>query len=302
MAAAKRWGYVVGARPAALDLSAALAVTELNAGDSSRASHVWRVDLPGGPVILRRSWWTSPQVSPFMLGLSRLFGVDPRDLHATARTYRFWRGLGAWAVPDVLGLVEFRGSAALGVEFVEGEPARDLREADAGELGRRVAAIHAHASDVYGNVTGTNRFPLTDFYPRALNVVRELAEHFGPSAWTDDWPQVEVAFTSTPSPTRAVPMLLDWNGTQFVWRGGRPHALVDVESCALAPPELDLCLWELLLTPEGARSFRATYTQHLPFPDLGPHRAACRLILRALEVEGDPPLREWLALPPLFDS
>ncbi|GBF04885.1 aminoglycoside phosphotransferase family protein [Deinococcus aerius] len=293
---------MVGARPAALDPGAALAVTELNAGDSSRASHVWRVDLPGGPVILRRAWWTSPRVSPFMLGLSRLFGVDPRDLHATARTYRFWQGLGAWAVPDVLGLVEFRGSPALGVEFVEGEPARDLHEADAGELGRRVAATHAHASDVYGDVTGEHRFPLTDFYPRALNVVRELAEHFGPAAWADHWPQVESAFTSVPCPTRAVPTLLDWNGTQFVWRGGQPHALVDVESCALAPPELDLCLWELLLTPEGARDFRAAYARHLPFPDLRPHRAACRLILRALEVEGDPPPSEWLALPPLFDS
>ncbi|WP_019585736.1 hypothetical protein [Deinococcus apachensis] len=294
---------MVGARAAAaLDLSAALAVTELNAGDSSQASHVWRVDLPGGPVILRRAWWTVPEVSPFMLGLVRLFGVDPRDLGATARAYRFWRELGVWAVPDVLGLMEFRGSPALGVEFVKGEPARDLREADTGELGRQVAAVHAHASDTYGPVTGETGFPLSDFYPRALKVVRELAEHFGPDARTDDWPQIESAFASVPSPTRAVPMLLDWNGTQFVWRGGQPHALVDVESCALAPPELDLCLWELLLTPEGARDFRAAYTRHLPFPDLDPQRAACRLILRAWEVEGDPPLSDWLALPPLFDS
>lgn len=278
-------------------------VTELNAGDSSRGSHVWRVDPPGGPpLILRRAWWTAPEVSAFMLGLNRLFGVDPRDLHATAASYRFWRGLDVWAVPEVLGMTDFRGGPALAVEFVQGEPTRDFGEADAGKLGRRVARIHAHSSATFGDVTGRVQRPLGSFYPHALRVVRELADHFGPDAWATHWPEVEATFTSAPSPTRAVPMLLDWNGTQFVWRDGQPFALVDVESCALAPPELDLCLWELLLTPPGAAQFRAGYVERRPFPDLGPHRAACRLLLRALEVEGAPPLRGWLALPSLFDT
>ncbi|MFC6659205.1 hypothetical protein [Deinococcus multiflagellatus] len=52
-------------------------VTELNAGDSSRASHVWRVETAAGPEIWRRAWWTEPEVSAFMLGLGQLFGVDP---------------------------------------------------------------------------------------------------------------------------------------------------------------------------------------------------------------------------------
>ncbi|BDP41678.1 hypothetical protein DAETH_16470 [Deinococcus aetherius] len=306
MAAAGRGGHVVGERsavssqPSAGDLTRALGVTELNAGDSSRASHVWRVEMPGGPVIVRRPWWTSPDVSPFMLGLTRLFGADPRDLGAVSVTYDRWRAVGAWAVPEVLGLAEFRGSPALVVEFVVGEPPRELREADAAELGRRVARIHGHASNAFGDVTGRTRFPLADFYPRALDVVREVASHFDPEAWAPHWPEVEAAFTAVPSPTHAVPMLLGWAGTQFVWREGQPFALVDVEASALAPPELDLCLWELLLTPEGAQHFQAGYAEHLPFPDLGPHRAACRLILRTLEVEGSPPLPEWLALPPFF--
>ena len=97
-------------------------------------------------------------------------------------------------------------------------------------------------------------------------------------------------------------MLLDWAGEQFVWRGGQPYALVDVEASVYAPPELDLCLWELLLSPSGAAEFQAGYSDLLPFPDLTAHRAPCRLILRALEVEGAPPLREWLALPALFLS
>lgn len=276
--------------------------TELNAGDSSRASHVWRVELPTGAVILRRPWWTSPEVSAFMLGLSRLFGVDPRDLHATADAYRFWGTLDAWTVPEVLGFTDFQGSPALRVEFVPGEPARDLREADAAELGRQVARVHAHTADGFGPVTGSPAQPLADFYARALEVMREVAAHFGPEAWADHWAEVEAAFVQAPAPTSTVPMLLDWNGSQFVWRDGQPFALVDVEASALAPPELDLCLWELLLTSEGARNFRAGYREHLPFPDLGPHRAACRLILRALEAEGASPLPEWLRLPAHFDS
>ncbi|WP_345461319.1 hypothetical protein [Deinococcus carri] len=282
-------------------LSAEGTVTELNAGDSSRASHVWRVETAEGPVILRRSWWTSPEVSAFMLGLARLFGVDPRDLHATAGAYRFWQRLGVWAVPDVLGITDFRGGPALQVEFVSGEAPRDLQEADAAELGRRVAAIHAHAAAGFGPVSSQNARPLTDFYPQALKVVREVAEHFDAEAWVGHWPQVEAAFAAAPAPTRAVPMLLDWNGTQFVWRGGQPFALVDVEASAFAPPELDLCLWEVLLSAEGGQAFRQGYEERLPFPDLGPHRAACRLLLRALEVEGSPPLHAWLAFPPLFD-
>ncbi|WP_370567263.1 phosphotransferase [Deinococcus sp. DB0503] len=274
----------------------------MNAGESSRASHVWRVEGRGGPVILRRPWWTSPDVSAFMLGLTCLFGVDPRDLHATAGAYRFWRELGVWAVPQVLGITNFRGGTALQVAFVPGEPPRDLREADAAELGRRVAAVHAHAAGHFGPVTGGAGWPLADFSPRALRVVRKLANHFEPNTWAAHWPEVEAAFAAAPAPTRAVPMLLDWAGSQFVWRDGEPFALVDVEASALAPPEFDLCLWEVLLDAAGAQAFRSGYGERLPFPDLNLHRTAYRLILRALEVEGSPPLRDWLALPPLFDS
>ncbi|WP_231557275.1 hypothetical protein [Deinococcus sp. YIM 77859] len=298
MAAAQRWGHVVGRSPTK---RAPLAVTELNAGDSSRASHVWRVEEADGPVILRRPWWTSPDVSAFMLGLARLFEVDPRNLPATADAYRFWRGLGVWMVPEVLGFTDFRGGAALQVAFVPGESPRDLREADAAELGRRVAAVHGHTAQGFGPVTGSALRLLSDFYPHALRVVREVTARFEPDAWTGHGPDVEAAFAAAPAPTRAVPMLLDWNGSQFVWRQGQPFALVDVEASALAPPELDLALWEVLLDARGAGAFRAAYASTRPFPDLGPHRAACRLLLRALQVEGSPPLRDWLALPPRFD-
>lgn len=287
-------------RPVASHQSPASEAVELNAGNSSRASHVWRVEGPDGPLILRRSWWTTPEVSAFMLGLSRLFGVDPRDLRATAGAYRFWQELNVWAVPAVREIREFLGSPALAVEFVPGEAARDLQEVDAAELGRRVAAVHAWTSEGYGPVTGASPRPLPGFYAHALEVVREVAGHFDASEWQGHWPQVAAAFQSAPAPTHAVPTLLDWCGAQFVWRGGQPFALVDVEASAFAPPELDLSLWEVLLTRQGARAFRAGYGERLPFPDLRPHRTACRLILRALEVEGSPPLEEWLALPHHF--
>lgn len=278
-----------------------LPATELNAGDSSRASHVWRVDLPTGPEIYRRSWWISPEVSAFMLSLSKLFGVDPRDLHATAEAYRFWGRLGVWAVPQPLGMTEFRGAPALRMEFIAGE-AGSFTKADARELGRKVAQLHAHSADFFGDVTGQNRQPIAEFYPRALQVLREVAPRYQPANWQAHWAEVERLFAAAPAPQAAVPMLLDWNESQFVWRGGFPYALVDVEAGVFAPPELDLCFWEVLLPASQAPDFAAGYRDIRPIPDLSPVRAACRLILLGFESEGSPPLQSWLSQSTHFEG
>nr|WP_255638930.1 hypothetical protein [Deinococcus betulae] len=319
----------------------------MNAGDPSRASHVWRVETEAGPELWHRSWWTAPEVSAFMLGLGRLFGVDPRDLKATAEAYTFWRHLDVWAVPAVADLTDFQGRPTLRVEFMAGDISSeklrnvlrnfsdrrekeririsgkwrnirrppgccgngrnpydtgDLAQADARELGRRVAAVHAHPQLHFGDVTGTHRFPLAEFYPRALAMIQAVAPRYRFQDWAAHEATVTAIFQAAPVPSAAVPMLLDWNGSQFVWREGQPFALVDVEASALAPPELDLCFWEVLLDGAQAQAFEAGYREMQPFPDLSAHRAACRLILLTLEVEGAPPLGEWLALPTHFTS
>ena len=51
------------------DLKIGEQFTELNTGNSSRASHVWRVDGPQGTYVARRPWWTNPEVSPFRVHL-----------------------------------------------------------------------------------------------------------------------------------------------------------------------------------------------------------------------------------------
>lgn len=290
MASAKRGRYVV------------VKVTELNAGDSSRASHVWRVDFPEHSEIYRRAWWTSPQVSAFMLGLSWLFSVDPRDLQATAGAYRFWRGLNVWTVPQPLGFTGFQGGQALRMEFIPGEPARELNAVDARELGRQVARVHTHPSAYFGDVLGRNQQVLSDFYPRALEIIQEVAPKYQAANWQAHWDEVEEIFKAAPVPCAAAPMLLDWNESQFVWQDGQPYALVDVEASALAPVELDLCFWEVLLSAANCRDFQAGYSEIRPFPDLTAHRKACRLILLALESEGSPPLLKWLGLAPHFDE
>ena len=272
--------------------------TELNAGNSSRASHVWRVDGPQGTYIARRPWWTTPEVSPFMAGLHGLFGVDPRELETVVAAYGFWRSLDIWRVPETLGITQVLGEPALKVEFIRGDAGGELPDADASALGKRVAAAHSFALDYFGPLTdtGTRGWLVDDFYPRALNVLDDLTTRFP----IEGWSEFRSLLSNAPAPRWTVPMLLDWAGEQFVWRGGQPCALVDVEASVYAPPELDLCLWELLLSPSGATEFQAGYSELLPFPDLSAHRAACRLILQALEVEGAPPLREWLALPAHF--
>lgn len=300
MAPAERRRHVVAGLATGGGQKDGMEVVELNAGDSSRASHVWRVETPAGPEVRRRAWWSTPEVSAFMLGLSQLFGTDPRDLDATARAYAFWAGLGTWRVPRVLGRTDFLGADALRVEWIGGEGG-DLAQADGRELGAHVAQIHGHAGACYGDVDGRQILPLSGFYAHAWRTVQEVAARFAGANWRPHWAEAEAAFAAAPAPASAVPMLLDWNGAQFVWRAGQPHALVDVESCALAPAELDLCLWEVLLAPGQARAFREGYTSRRSLPNLQPHRAACRLILLALEVEGSPPLADWLARPALLD-
>jgi len=234
-----------------------------------------------------------------MLGLSRLFGVDPRDLKTTAQTYRFWAGLNVWVVPEVLGYAQFQGAEALRLSFVEGSSGQ-FEAGDAYALGTQVARVHQHAVASFGGLVGQQPRPLLDFYPHALRMVREVATHYQRENWAPHWERVEALFAAAPTPAQAVPVLLDWNETQFVWRGGQPFALVDVEASAFAPAELDLTFWEILL--DDAQGFQAGYQSVRPFPDLNGHRGVCRLILLALESEGSPPLLEWLDAPNNFGS
>ena len=277
-------------------------LTELNAGNSSRASHVWKMTEPRGPYVARRPWWSTPEVSPFMAGLVGLCAVDPRDLDSVASAYAFWHELNAWEVPRTLGFAQVQGAPALLVEWAEGDPAQALTRADGAELGQRVARAHARTLDRFGPLTGlgTRGWPVSEFYTRALSVLDALTTRHDVHHWAASWPEARKLLVSAPVPITAVPMLLDWSGDQFVWRDGRPAVLVDVEASAYAPPELDLCLWEVLLTAHQCAAFKAAYSAQLTFPDLTPHRDASRLILRVLEVEGRPALTDWLSLPTHF--
>jgi len=162
-----------------------------------------------------------------------------------------------------------------------------------------VARAHARTRDTFGPLRAGQGWPLAAFYPRALAVLDDLTARFDAALWAGVWPQLRPLLEQAPAPSQAVPLLLDWSGGQFVWRDGQPFALVDVEASVFGPPELDLCSWEGALSLAGAAAFQAGYQTQRPFPDLAPHRAACRLILRALEMNG-PPIRTSLDLPALF--
>lgn len=86
------------------------------------------------------------------------------------------------------------------------------------------------------------------------------------------------------------------------WQGGEPFALVDVEASVFASPELDLCLWEILLTRKQFRQFKEGFCSVAPLPDLRPYCVACRSILLALEVESSCEWRKWQGLSRNFDD
>ena len=246
------------------DLKLGEQFTELNTGNFSRASHVWRVDGPQGTYVARRPWWTNPKVSPFMDGLHDLFGIGGGHLETVAVAYGFWRGLDIWKVPKTMDLTQVLGEPALKVEFIGGEAGGELADADACVLGRRVAAAHSFALNYFGPLidTGACEWLVDEFYPPALNVLDDLTTRFP----VQDWGDFRTLLSQAPIPRWTVPTLLDWAGEQFVWWGGQPYALVDVEASVYAPPELDLCLWELQLSPTGAAEFQAGYSELLFFP------------------------------------
>ena len=137
------------------DLKIGEQFTELNTGNSSRASHVWQVGGPQGTYVARRPWWTNPEVNPFMDGLHDLFGVGGGHLETVATTYGFWRGLDIWKVSKTMDLTQVPGEPALKVEFIGGEAGGELADADACVLRQRVAAAHSFALNYFGPLTDT---------------------------------------------------------------------------------------------------------------------------------------------------
>lgn len=103
------------------------------------------------------------------------------------------------------------------LSFVEGD-SRSLEQMDAHAFGAKVAHTHRHQSAHFGGLVGQQPQPIAEFYSHTLAVIREVAPRYKPDNWATPWDEVKRIFVEAPAPAFAVPLLLDWNETQFVWR------------------------------------------------------------------------------------
>jgi hypothetical protein len=97
------------------------------------------------------------------------------------------------------------------------------------------------------------------------------------------------------------PVMIDIDSTQYLCQpSGEMSALVDTDAYVFGPRELDFINLEYLLTAEQARVFAGGYAEVRPLPDLSALRPVYRYLCLLLEVQGSPPLDEWMAQPELF--
>ncbi|MCL6521314.1 MAG: aminoglycoside phosphotransferase family protein [Firmicutes bacterium] len=266
-------------------------------------NRLWEVRTPTRRVVVRLPRRQAGRVAgstAFWRGVGRLFGLRPGDVRRAAEAYRWLADLGCLPVPRPLA-VGLGARAHLVVEWLPGRMAASLDGLGAA-LGEAVACLHARRAPGWGP-PGRACQPAETFHPRLLESLRWLAGRGSPRAeprLEEELKQAEAALGRLPPPAWMAPLLLDWDHSQLVAEDGRILGLVDLDALAVAPRELDLVGWELLLPAREAEAFRAAYRRRLPWPELGAVRRPYRLWLRCIEFQGPVPLEAWLAQPARF--
>ncbi len=230
---------------------------------------------------------------PFWRGMEWLFGTTalPAPERLEAR-YNLAASGSPLRVPGYLGpLGELAGHAHWITEWLEGGPAT-ASHANAARLGTHLGRLHAHAAPAG---------PLRGWGERLADTLDHLAERDWPGhpGLADRLAAARTAARALPDPQPAW-ILPDIRWDQFLERGGRLDALVDVEALVIGPAELDLAALEYQLDAAQAEAFAAAYRRHRPLPGLAPGREACRLLLFLMGILGERDLAAWMAAPVRF--
>lgn len=277
----------------------------LSPGYGDHANDVWRVTTPTHTVIVRAPRpHTGDLNNPFWAGARHLFGLDPQDLTPIPRFHQHVRDDLDLPAPRVLASGVSGGRPWLVTEHVPGEALPDLTTAPDAlliQLGAWLARLHHDDSPQWGNLAGTRREPLSTFPTRLAETIDMLTHRFHASdpTLTAIANRLSGAIPTMPVPTRAAPIMLDIDPTQFLRDGARITGLIDTDAVVLGPPELELISLEPLLDERSAAAFRAGYG---PLPSLAAVRPFYRFLSLLMEVQGDVPLAEWMGGPRWLDG
>ena len=104
-----------------------------------------------------------------------------------------------------------------------------------------------------------------------------------------------------PPPKSFVPIMSDIGWRQFLSLKGRLSAVVDLETYAIGPREVELVLLEAMLTAESVQEFVAGYSSHMQLPSLAELREVYRFFCHVVGAPGVAVLEDWEKYPPLLE-
>lgn len=277
-----------------------LAASPLSPGYEEHANDLWRVTTPSREVVVRAPRAsTGDPGNPFWAGARLLFGLEPRDLTPIGPLHEHLRHDLSIPAPRVLSSGMTDGQPWLVTELLPGEALPDLTatpDALVTQLGGWLSRLHGDRSAHWGDLAGHRREPLAAFPAYLARTIKDLTRRFHPHdpAYQETQRDILARIATMPKPGHAAPIMLDIDPTQYLATGDRLTGLVDTDAIVLGPPELELVALEPLLDARTAVAFAAGYGQ---MPDLGPVRPIYRYLTLLMEVQGDPPLAEWMAAP-----
>lgn len=268
-----------------------------------QANYVWEVFTPTGRVAVRSPRSITVPDEDFGQGVLRLFDAQSAHVERIGVINRCLQPVSAYPLPRVIRPERFDGRDFTIMEWMPGDPLRrfdDLSPTELGRLGHHIASLHNQRFPVFGSPLAMKDVkhgrPLDQFVSAAHSVARWVVQRY----YNDDeraWRWLEMIrplWDLLPSPSYAVPVMIDMDPTQFLADRGTITALVDTELYVLAPPELELAGLEMLLTPAAADSFREGYRAVAPMPAFSAYRAPFRMLLRLLSFQGPVDWDEWM--------
>lgn len=102
---------------------------------------------------------------------------------------------------------------------------------------------------------------------------------------------------------KAVPLMLDWRWDQLAWQAGLPDTIIDLDAWVWAPETLNWVMLEYLLAGQSDEEIsRWLVDLQVNQRQLEAWREVYRLLLFAMNWQGETNLDTWLAAPKLFKA
>lgn len=276
------------------------AVEQLDPGIEDHGSLVFRVTTER-EIAIARSFRLNEVAGPFWGNLRLLFGLEPVRASEVAAVFRLLGAMSPIPVPSVMRSGAANGREWVVVELMRGTPLdafATLDDRGLVEFGRALATIHARRFDTLGTPSGSVRFPPGEFPGRLARTLRAaLVSHPGQAAFAVEMCERAERLAPPKGGALVMPDIAPW---QFLRRGRRITALIDVDAYVVGPRELELVFLEYFVDERAAELIGCGYERVLELPPLGAARAVYRVLGYVLDILPGIELETWMGWPERF--